>query len=220
MSRLLLLGILLLLSLFLPGCRRPVAAAPQPPPQKVKFVTPREEVVGEFEEFPGRTAALEIVELRSRVTGYLDKIAFEDGVQVSKGDPLFVIDPRTYLAEEARTKAMIEQQTARMSRLERQKKRSQELFEKQAISQDEYETIMFDSNEAKAALDAAVAAHDLAKLNVEFTRINAPIHGRISRRLVDVGNLVMANETPLATLIPLDEVYVYFDMDERTVLRL
>jgi RND family efflux transporter MFP subunit len=220
MSRLFLFFILALLSLPLAGCRKPVAAAPEPPPQKVKFVTPNEEVVGEFEEFPGRTAALEIVELRSRVTGYLDKIAFEDGIQVSKGDLLFVIDPRTYRAEEARTKAMIEQQTARLSRLERQQKRSQELFEKQAVSQDEYETIMFDSNEAKAALDAAIAAHDLAKLNVEFTKINAPIHGRISRRLVDVGNLVMANETPLATLIPLDEVYVYFDMDERTVLRL
>jgi RND family efflux transporter MFP subunit len=202
------------------GCNRQVAAPPEPPPQKVKFVTPHQEVVGEYEEFPGRTAAIETIELRARVTGYLDKVAFDDGANVSKGDLLFVIDPRTYAAEEAQTKALIEQQTARVSKLERQKARSEELFQKQAISQDDYETIMYDSNEARAALQAAVAAHDLAKLNVEFTKILAPINGRISRRLVDVGNLVMANETPLAILVPLDEVYVYFDMDERTVLRL
>ncbi len=220
MSRLVSHSIAFLCLLPLLGCNRKVAAPPEAPLQKVKFVTPNEEVVGEFEEFPGRTAAVEIIELRSRVTGYLDQVTFEDGANVAKGDQLFVIDPRTYAAEEARTKATIDQHKARVSRLERQKSRSQELFEKNAISQDEYETIVYDGNEAQAALEAAIAAHDLAKLNVEFTHIKAPISGRISRRLVDIGNLVMANETPLATLIPLDEVYVYFDMDERTVLRL
>src|SRR5690606_36962221 len=75
-------------------------------------------------------------------------------------------------------------------------------------------------NEAKAALAAAIAAHDLAKLDVEFTRIKAPLSGKISRRLVDIGNLVSANTTPLATIVPTDKLYVYFDMDERTLLRL
>lgn len=195
-------------------------APPATAPQKVKFVTPSTELVRETEDFPGRTAAVETIDLRSRVTGYLDKISFEDGANVRANDSLFVIDPRTYVAEEVRTKALIEQFQARVNRLERQEKRSLELFEKQAISQDEYETIKYDRNEAQASLDAAIAAHDLAKLNVEFTQVKAPIDGRISRRLVDVGNLVMANDTPLATLIPLNKVYAYFDMDERTVLRL
>lgn len=207
-------------ALAISGCKQQASGQGPPPLQKVKFVTPTTQLVRETEDFPGRTAAVEIIDLRSRVTGYLDEINFEDGAHVEKGDLLFVIDPRTYVAEELRTKALIEQFRARVSRLERQEKRSLELFEKQAISQDEYETIKYDRNEAQASLDAAIAAHDLAKLNVEFTRIKAPIAGRLSRRLVDVGNLVMANETPLATLIPLDQVYVYFDMDERTVLRL
>ena len=211
---------LLLIALVPLGCRRKEAAPATPPLQKVKYVTPVTEPVQQSEEFPGRTGAVELINLRSRVTGYLDKIAFEDGAQVKAGDPLFVIDDRIYAAEEARTKATIDQFQARVNRLERQLTRAQEVFEKKAISQDQYEAIRYDLNEAQAALQAAIAAHQLAKLNVEFTRIDAPASGRISRRLVDIGNLVMANDTPLATLISLDNVYVYFDMDERTVLRL
>src|SRR5690606_19287818 len=95
-----------------------------------------------------------------------------------------------------------------------------ELYDKQAISQDEYETIKFDLHEAEATLAAAKASHDLAKLNLQFTEVKAPLAGRIGRRLVDAGNLVTADVTALATIVPLDRVYVYFDMDERTVLRL
>lgn len=211
---------LLLISLAPLGCGRKEAAPAATPLQKVKFVTPISEPVQQSEEFPGRTGAVEMINLRSRVTGYLDKIAFEDGAHVKAGDLLFVIDDRTYAAEEARTKAAIDQYQARVNRLERQLTRAQEVFEKKAISQDQFEAIRYDLNEAQAALQATIAAHDLAKLNVEFTRIEAPVAGRISRRLVDTGNLVMANDTPLATLISLDNVYVYFDMDERTVLRL
>lgn len=208
------------LALVVAGCRPVVKPPAEVPPPKVKVVLPVTDTVQEADEFPGRTAAVEMIELRSRVTGYLDQVAFTDGADVVAGQLLFVIDPRTYQAEETRTKASIEQYRARVSRLERQQNRSQELFDKQAISRDEYEAIQFDRNEAQASLDAALAAHQLAKLNVEFTQIKAPLSGRISRRLVDPGNLVTANETPLATLIPLDRVYVYFDMDERTVLRL
>lgn len=203
------------------GCNGTKVDGPAPPaPQKVKYVVPVEDEVLEYEEFTGRTAAVEVVELRARVTGYLDKIAFEDGAYVKEGDLLMVIDPRTYVAEEARAKAAVDQYEARVKRLERQEARSRELFQKKAISQDEYETIIYDHNEAKAALAAAIATHDLAKLNVEFTRIKAPLSGKISRRLVDIGNLVSANTTPLATIVPTDELHVYFDVDERTVLRL
>lgn len=202
------------------ACQRKAAPPPPTPLQKVKYVVPATDLVQESEEFPGRTAAIETIDLRSRVTGYLDQILFEDGAQVKAGDLLMVIDPRMYAAEEARTKAAINQFQARVNRLERQQLRSSELFEKNAISQDEHETILYDRDEAQASLAAAIASHDLAALNVEFTQIKAPLTGRISRRLVDIGNLVMANDSPLATLIPLDQVYVYFDMDERTVLRL
>lgn len=211
---------LLLIALTTLGCRRKEAAPATTPLQKVKFVTPVTEPVQQSEEFPGRTGAVEMISIRSRVTGYLDKIAFEDGKNVKAGDLLFVIDDRTYVADEARTKATIDQFQARVNRLDRQLTRAQEVFEKKAISQDQYEAIRYDLNEAQASLQASIAAHQLAKLNAEFTRITAPVSGRISRRLVDIGNLVTADDTPLATLISQDSVYVYFDMDERTVLRL
>lgn len=204
----------------LAGCNRAETKATAPPPQKVLYVTPVQNEVTEYEEFTGRTAATEVIELRARVSGYLDEVLFDDGADVKEGKVLFEIDDRPFVAEEARTAAAIKQFEARSSRLSRQLKRADELFAKQAISQDEYETIKFDLAESDASLNAAKAQHDIAKLNLQFTKVTAPISGRIGRRMVDPGNLVTADVTPLATIIPLDEVYVYFDMDERTVLKL
>lgn len=191
-----------------------------PLPQRVLYVTPATESVTEFEEFTGRTAATEVIELRARVSGYLDKLHFEDGEEVVEDQPLFTIDDRPFIAEEKRTAAAVAQYEARIKRLESQEKRSKTLFDKQAISQDEYETIKYDLAEARATLDAAKASHETARLNLDFTKVTAPTAGRIGRRMVDVGNLVTADVTMLATIVPLEKVYVYFDMDERTVLKL
>ena len=193
------------------GCNRAEKKPEPPPPMSVLFVTSTTEEVTEFEEFTGRTAATEVVELRSRVSGYLNRVHFEDGVQVKKGDVLFKIDDRPLVAEEQRTAAAAAQIDARIKRLTSQLRRAEELMAKKALSQNEFETAQFDLDEARAALEEAQAAHSMAMLNLQFTTITAPLDGRIGRRMVDVGNIVT---------IPLEQMYVYFDIDERTVLRL
>lgn len=202
------------------GCNRVEKKPEPPPPMSVMFVTPTTEEVTEFEEFTGRTAATEVVELRSRVSGYLNSVHFEDGVQVKKGDVLFKIDDRPFVAEEQRASAAAAQIEARIKRLTSQLRRAEELMAKKALSENEFETAQFDLDEAKAALQEAQAAYSMAQLNLEFTTITAPLDGRIGRRMVDVGNIVTTDQTALATIIPLEQVYVYFDIDERTVLRL
>lgn len=203
-----------------PGCQRVAPPPAKAPPPTVFFTTPVQLPVQEFEEFTGRTAAVTSVEVRSRVSGYLDKVAFKDGADVKAGDLLFVIDDRIFQAEVARAAAAVEQAKARLARLEKQATRAEELFQKKVISEEDYDLNRFDRDEALASLDAATAQHDLAKLNVDFTKITAPSDGRISRRLVDPGNLVRADDTPLATIVSADPIHAYFDIDERTVLRL
>ena len=202
------------------GCNRVEKKPEPPPPMSVMFVTPTTEEVTEFEEFTGRTAATEVVELRSRVSGYLNSVHFEDGVQVKKGDVLFKIDDRPFVAEEQRASAAAAQIEARIKRLASQLGRAEELMAKKALSENEFETAQFDLDEARAALQEAQAVYSMAQLNLEFTTITAPLDGRIGRRMVDVGNIVTTDQTALATIIPLEQVYVYFDIDERTVLRL
>ncbi|MFO0872053.1 MAG: efflux RND transporter periplasmic adaptor subunit [Pirellulales bacterium] len=202
------------------GCRKATPPAAKPPPPTVFFTTPVAQEVQEYEEFTGRMAAANEVSIRARVAGYLDKVAFDDGTDVEQGELLFQIDDRTFQAELARAKAAVEQAEARLARLEKQAARASELFQKKVIAEEEYDLRMFDRSEAQAALDAAKAARDLAQLNVDFTRISAPLSGRISRRLVDPGNLVRADDTVLATIVSDNPIHAYFDIDERTVLRL
>jgi RND family efflux transporter MFP subunit len=202
------------------GCQKPAPPASKPPPPTVFFALPVEQAVQEFEEFTGRTAAVMDVEVRARVSGYLDKVLFEDGADVKAGEPLFVIDDRVYQAEVARAAAAVEQAQARLARLERQATRAEELFQKKVISEEDHDVSTFDRDEARAALAAAKATHDLAKLNLSFTRIASPIHGRISRRMIDPGNLIKADDTPLASIVSDNPIHAYFDIDERTVLRL
>lgn len=202
------------------GCQKAAPPAAKPPPPTVFFAIPVEQSVQEFEEFTGRTAAVMDVEVRARVSGYLDKVLFEDGADVKAGEPLFVIDDRIYQAEVARAAAAVDQAQARLARLERQAARSDELFQKKVISEEDHDLSMFDRDEARAALAAAKATHDLTQLNQSFTRIASPINGRISRRMIDPGNLIKADDTPLATIVSDDPIHAYFDIDERTVLRL
>ena len=202
------------------GCRDERTKSEPPPPMTVMFVTPTTDNVTEFEEFTGRTAATQVIELRARVSGYLASIGFEDGANVTKDKVLFKIDDRPFVAEEQRTGAAVSQFEARIKRLTSQLGRAQELLERKAMSQDEFDTARYDLDEATATLAESRASHELASLNLQFTTVTAPLDGRIGRRMLDVGNLVVADETLLATIVPLDRVYVYFDMDERTVLKL
>jgi RND family efflux transporter MFP subunit len=201
------------------GCgRRQPALAPTRTPEVV-VSQPVVKTVTDYEDFSGRTQAVASVEVRARVSGYLDKVLFKEGYEVKQGDPLFEIDPRTYEAELKRAEANVRQSIDHLKRLQLDFKRAAELLPTHAISQEEYDLMAGNRDEGEAAVKVAEAARDLARLNVEFTKVTAPLSGRISRQLIDPGNMVKADETALTTIVALDPIYAYFDVDERTTLR-
>lgn len=214
------LSILALTISVLSGCHRPEITATKPKPPEVFVATPVEDTVIEFEEVTGRTMAVNTVELRSRVSGYLDAVFFKDGDEVQQGDVLFQIDPRPYQTELNRTEAAVAQAKSHLERLKRQLERANRLLRTKTMSQEDHDLIAFERDESTALLAAAEANKAAAELNMSFTKIKAPVSGRISRRLVDPGNLVQADMTPLTTIVSLDPMYAYFDVDERTLLRL
>jgi len=181
---------------------------------------PVEGEVTEYEDFTGRADAKYTVEVRARVTGFLDKIHFEDGSEVNTDDLLFEIDPRPYQAAFDRAAANLAQAQAKQKRVEADFQRKENLRTRGMISREEYYLAADDLAEGRAGVGIAKADRDVAKLNLDFTKVQAPIAGRISRRLVDVGNLISADVTPLTTIVTLDPLYAYFDIDERTVLRI
>jgi RND family efflux transporter MFP subunit len=202
------------------GCAREQPKLAPPKPQGVLVSTPVTQEVTDYEHFTGRTDAVYTIEVRSRVTGYLDRVYFKDGDEVEKDALLFKIDPRPYQAAFDQAKSTVEQNEAHFNRLGRDRERAINLMKRNAIGREEFDKIIGDHAEAKAALGIARAAYDMAKLNLEFTDVKAPITGRLSRRLVDPGNLVRADDTSLTTIVSQDPMYIYFDVDERTLLRL
>jgi len=200
----------------------PTSAAPsqKPKPPEVFVDSPVEEVITETEQFTGRTMAVNTVEIRARVTGYLDAVNFQEGRDVAAGTLLAVVDPRSYQAEADRARAIASQSKARLDRLTSQLKRARQLIESKTISQEDFELVESDEREARATWEAAQADQKIAELNLSYTQIKAPLDGQISRRLVDAGNLVKADDTSLATIVTLDPIHVYFDVDERTMLRI
>jgi RND family efflux transporter MFP subunit len=203
------------------GCQRAQSSdAPSGPKAlPVKVGAPLSSSVTDFEEFPGKIDAIKTVEIRARVTGYLDKVLFTEGAEVKEGDPLFIIDPRTYRADFDRATANLREAKVHLTRLEADYKRAQTLLPSRAIAQEDFDKIEGDRNEAAAAVSVAEATLATARLNLDFTTVHAPISGRISRQLIDPGNLVRADETPLTMLVSQDPIYCYFDVDERTTLR-
>jgi RND family efflux transporter MFP subunit len=202
------------------GCSQPSPSSGTPPLPEVLVTLPTVREVTDYEDFPGRAEAVDAIDIRARVTGYLDKMYCTEGADVKLDDLLFEIDPRPYQAELARANAALVQSEARRDRLEADFKRAVNLLPKAAIGREEYDRIAGDRLEAGAAVGVANANIDIAKLNLSFTRIKAPKSGRISRRYIDPGNLVKADDTVLTSLVSLDPIYAYFDLDERTALRL
>lgn len=206
------------------GCARSrqpkAAAAPKPPEVFVDLPTTAE--VNDYEDFTGRTVATKTIDIRARVTGYLDKIDFEgsEGAHVEEGFVLFEIDARPYEAEAARADASLVQAQSHYARVERDYDRASKLVENKTITREQFDLVSGDRAEAKAAIEIAKANLDLAKLNLAFTKVRAPISGRVGRTMVDPGNLVRADETILTTIVNIDPVYAYFEADERTILRL
>jgi multidrug efflux system membrane fusion protein len=217
-----LLCVLLAGGLLLSACQQQQAAAPPPPPTKVTVSQPVVREVTEWDEYTGRIEAVESVEVRARVSGYLQSVHFTDGAIVKKGTLLFVIDPRPYQAELNRARATLEQAIARYDRTQKDFTRAQQLIKSRAVSQEEVDTRGADQREAQEAVQAGRAAVEAAQLNVEFTQVRAPISGRISREFVTVGNLInggSADSTLLTRIVSLDPIYCYFDVDERSYLR-
>jgi RND family efflux transporter MFP subunit len=197
-------------------------AADEPPakPPEVPVALPLVREVTDHEDFTGRTNAASSVELRARVTGYLLKSAFQEGAEVKQGDLLFEIDPRPYKAEMEKAQAEVLQAEAQLKAAEASFARARALHNQKIVGQDEFDKVAAERVVAEARLRAVKASLDVAQLNLDFTKVTSPITGQIGRRLFDPGNLVKADETILATVVSRDPIYVYFDVDERTYLRL
>jgi RND family efflux transporter MFP subunit len=183
------------------------------------------ETITNYEDFLGHTEAMMTVEIRARVSGYLvkglrDGGANREGTEVKEGEVLFEIDPRTYEADKSKAEAALGQSQARVERLAKDFKRAQELLPTRSIAQGDYDQIAGDYKEAEAAVKTAQAALRLASLNLEFAKVRAPCDGRVSKQLIDPGNMVQTDQTPLTTIVKLDPIYAYFDIDERTLLQL
>ncbi|MBB3220537.1 efflux RND transporter periplasmic adaptor subunit [Pseudoduganella umbonata] len=193
----------------------PPAASAGPPVSAAVVV---ERPVAETQEFSGRLEAIEVVQIRPRVSGYITAVNFTPGAEVKKGTLLFVIDPRPYQAEADRAQAAANSARARadLARIELQ--RAERLLADKAIAQREFDERAAGQKELEANARAAQAQLDAARLNLSYTRVTAPIDGRISKAEITLGNLVDATAV-LTSVVSLDRMYASFDGDEQTYLR-
>jgi RND family efflux transporter MFP subunit len=214
--------VMLLIVLAAAGCGRasatPIAQAPAAPEVDVCLPTYKE--ITDFEDFTGQTESVRTIDMRARVTGYLKTVHFKHGSEVKQGDLLFEIDPPYYEAEFARTEGMVAQAEARLSRLKLDYERAQKNYPTGVITKEQFDQVSGDLKEAAANLKTAQAQHKIASVNLGYCTIFAPITGRMSRPNVDPGNLVRADDTMLTRIVAQDPVWVYFDIDERSMLRL
>ncbi len=214
---------LLVLVLVLPvlaGCGDRQAFTPPPPPT-VTVGRPVRQPVTEYLEFNGNAQAVNTVQLRARVAGYLQGVYFKDGEVVRKGQLLFLIEPDVYRARLAEAEAEVLRQKAALEHAQAEVRRFQRLVQQRAGAQSDLDNWRFQMESAQAALKAAQAKRDLAKLDLDYTRIVAPFDGRIDRRLKDPGNLVGAGEnTLLAEIMQINPIYFYFTINEAELLRL
>jgi multidrug efflux system membrane fusion protein len=194
-------------------------AAGAPPPPAVTVAEVQAKPVQLWDEFVGRVTAVESVELRPRVSGYIERVNYVEGDEVKKGDVLFVIDQRSYRAELARVEAEVARAESTLDLARKELVRAEGLAKARAISSEEADQRRAAVAQAEAALRAARADVDVARLEFEFTEVRAPISGRAGHARVTAGNLAQANATLLTTLVSLDPVHVYFEGDERTWLR-
>jgi membrane fusion protein, multidrug efflux system len=205
------------------GCSssaQPKATAPALPEVSVAEVICKQ--IGDSDEFTGRLEAVHTVEVRPRVSGYLQSVHFKEGEIVREGDLLFQIDPRPFQAEVDRLKGELSQAKAQLSRAQSDFQRAERLHNNDGMSAEEYDRRAAVRSEAEARIISTAGALRGAELNLEFTRVTAPITGRVGRAEITEGNLVEGGAgqiKPLTTLVSLDPIYVYFDVDEQTYLK-
>ncbi|MET3620273.1 efflux RND transporter periplasmic adaptor subunit [Burkholderia ambifaria] len=213
------LGAACVLLLALSGCHDGKGESSAHPLPEVGVTTVAPRTIRLADEFNGRVEAVDAVELRPRVSGYLQRVAYKEGDLVAQGAVLFEIDPRPYRIALDRANAQQQRARAAASLANVQLKRVQTLIDAHATSQEELDNARASAEQARADLQAADAAVADAKLNLGFTDVRAPIAGRVGRAIATAGNLARADDTLLTTVVSQDPVYVYFDCDEQSYLR-
>jgi RND family efflux transporter MFP subunit len=208
--------------LMVAGCGRPVPPLVELPPPQVRVAQPVARDVTEYVVFTGNAAAVEEVDIRARVSGFVTQVHFSDGERVSKGQPLFTIDERPYQIARDEAAAEVDKQAAELAEFEREIVRNAPLVTKNVVTREQYEILVAKRDMSKAMLEKARAALAKAGLDLEFCTLSSPLDGRISARNVSPGDLVTADSTgsrPLVTVVSTKPIHVYFEADERSVLR-
>jgi membrane fusion protein, multidrug efflux system len=209
----------LLAALLLAGCGAQAQdKSAEPPPAEVTTAAVVVRPLRPWDEFTGRLEAVDTVQVRPRVGGYVDGVRFTEGAVVQKGQVLFQIDPRPFQAEVSRLTAEVAANKAKLELSAANRQRAERLVQDEALSRSEYDRLVSEEKAQKAALDAAGAALEAARLNLEFTRITAPITGRVSRAIVTPGNLVTSSDV-LTTVVSDTPIYATFNTDEQTYLK-
>lgn len=205
--------------LALAGCQEaaPSAAPAKPPTVPVAEVIVRP--VTPFVEFTGSLTAVKRVELRPRVAGYIEGVSVPEGQYVEKGRALFRIDPRQFQATLNAAAARLREAQAAWQLAQAEHARAEKLFAQKVVARDRLDTASAALHAGQAQVEAAKAALETAKLDLGFARVTAPISGRVGQALVTEGNYVASGVTPLTTIVSVDPLHVYFDVDERTYLR-
>lgn len=212
-------GLAAAIALVVAGCDSRAESTAAPPPPEVGVAAVLHEPVRDWSDATGRIAAVDSVELRPRVSGYVQRVAYTEGQEVAQGELLFVIDPRPYRAALQRAEAELARARADAQLATTRHARAQSLIEASAISRDDFEARSAGRAEAEAAVRAAQAAVETARLELAYTEVRAPVAGRAGRAALTVGNLAQADVSLLTTVVSQDPVHVYFETDERTFLR-
>ena len=221
MTRGILLSSLLLAVHVLFGCDSKPAASSAPPPPSVTVARPLQKIIDEWDEYTGRFTAVETVEVRARVSGFIDSIHFTEGQIVKQGDLLFVIDPRPYRNAVEQAKADVERAKAKREIATLDLQRAAPLVRSQAVTEREFDTRRSAERDAAAQVASLEAALKQAELNLEWTEVRAPISGRISDKRVDAGNLITGGQTGatlLTVIVSIDPIHFVFDASEADFL--
>ncbi len=204
------------------GCAGKHAEASETDQQTVTVSYPLKRAVTDYQVYTGRTAAVDSVQIRARVTGYLQKVDFQDGAEVKEGEALVEIDPRPYQAAVDADTASVAMNEASLKLAQQNNSRSQTLFSEKApgIMQAEVDQSQSQLAKSVASLNQSKASLETTRLNLDWTKVTAPVSGQISYKLVTRGNLITADQTILTTIVSQDPMWVYFNVDEPTIVRL